>query len=218
MDLVRGLERGQTAALLISECQNAMTNSATAHGQPPQTFDVGYHANQRGIIPKIDAMADVFRSFGLPVVFCTISALPDFRGFKVNCSLAAAVKRRGVLIKGSWEAAIDDRLPVHATDLLSDRMHGMAPFTGSDLDALLRGFGVETVVLSGISTNIALPGAATEAVALGYNVVLAEDCTAGGTEESHEAQIRLHLPLLATISNSGAIADSLRASQRAALV
>jgi hypothetical protein len=43
----------------------------------------------------------------------------------------------------------------------------MAAFTGTDLDALLRGFGVETIVLSGISTNIAPPGAATEAVAPG---------------------------------------------------
>jgi len=129
MQPIRGLDRAQTAALLISERQNAMTNSAAA-----------------------------------------------------------------------------------------DRMHGMAAFTGTDLDALLRGFGVETIVLSGISTNIAPPGAATEAVALGYNVVLAEDCTAGGTPESHEAQLGLHLPLLATISDSRAIAESLTAMRQAAAV
>ena len=136
----------------------------------------------------------------------------------MNCALAASVRKRGVLSRGSWDARIDDRMIVDPTDLLSDRMHGMAPFTGTDLDALLRGFGVETVVLSGISTNIALPGAATEAVALGYNVVLAEDCTAGGTPESHEAQLRLHLPLLATISDSRAIAESLTAMRQAAAV
>ena len=62
---------------------------------------------------------------------------------------------------------------------MSHRAHGMAPFTGTTLDATLRGYGIDTVVLSGVSTNIALFGAAIEAVGLGYSVVLAEDCTAG---------------------------------------
>ena len=60
-------------------------------------------------------------------------------------------------------------------------------------------------MLSGVSTNIALPGAATEAVALGYNVVLAEDCAAGATPETHQMQITLHLPLLATVTDAASV-------------
>jgi nicotinamidase-related amidase len=70
-------------------------------------------------------------------------------------------------------------------------------------------YGIDTIVLCGVSTNIALQGAATEAVALGYSVVLAEDCTAGGTAETHRVQVTMHLPLLATISESASIARSL---------
>jgi nicotinamidase-related amidase len=64
---------------------------------------------------------------------------------------------------------------------------------------------VETVVLAGISSNIALPGSATEAVGLGYTVVLAEDCTAGGTAETHRVQVSMHLPFLATVTDSESI-------------
>ena len=85
----------------------------------------------------------------------------------------------------------------------------MAPFTGTTLDATLRGYGIDTVVLSGVSTNIALPGAATEAVALGYSVVLAEDCTAGATPETHQMQVTMHLPLLATITDAESVIASL---------
>jgi nicotinamidase-related amidase len=211
---IRGLEKGQKAALLISETQNNMTNSVAAHGPAPATFNVGYYANQRSIISRINALAAEFRAQGFPVVFCTISALPGFVGFPVNCALAAAVARSGVLVRGSWEARIDDRLHVAETDLISDRMHGMSPFTGTELDAMLRALRVETVVLAGISTNIALPGAATEAVGLGYNVVLAEDCTAGGTPESHQAQVTLHLPLLAAVTDSASVVAHLRAPER----
>ena len=65
------------------------------------------------------------------------------------------------------------------------------------------------MVLTGVSTNIALPGAATEAVALGYNVVLAEDCTAGATPETHQMQITQHLPLLATITDAESVIAAL---------
>lgn len=177
---------------------------------------MGYYANQRNIIPKINELAREFRALRLPVVFCTISALPGFAGFPVNCALAASLAKAGVLVKGSWEAKIDDRLHVAETDIISDRMHAMSPFTGSELDMILRGHKVETVILAGISTNIALPGAATEAVGLGYSVVLAEDCTAGGTPQSHQMQITLHLPLLATVTDSASIVEALNSAPPAA--
>jgi len=53
------------------------------------------------------------------------------------------------------------------------------------------------------------PLGATEAVALGYSVVLAEDCTAGATPETHQMQITEHLPLLATITTAGSVIASL---------
>ena len=102
---------------------------------------------------------------------------------------------------------------VEPSDVVSHRAHGMAPFTGTTLDATLRGYGVDTVVLSGVSTNIALPGAATEAVALGYNVVLPEDCVAGATPETHQMQITMHLPLLATITDGASVIASLPEGQ-----
>lgn len=213
---IRGLDKGQRAALLISECQNNMTNSASAHGPPPKANNVGYYANQRNIIPRIDKLAAEFRALDLPVIYCTISALPGFVGFAVNCALAAAVAKAGVLIRGSWEAKIDDRLCVAETDIISDRMHSMSPFTGTELDAILRGLKVDTVVLAGISTNIAIPGAATEAVGLGYSVVLAEDCTAGGTPETHQMQVTMHLPLLTTVTDSSSVVEALKAARSAA--
>jgi nicotinamidase-related amidase len=57
-----------------------------------------------------------------------------------------------------------------------------------------------------VSTNLALMGLAIEAVNRLFQVVLAEDCTAGGDVEGHEAQLRLHFPLLATVTTSEAIA------------
>ncbi len=210
MSAVRGLEPGNRAALVVNEMQNAIANPA--YIDTPLAGQVA----ARGIVARINTLTAAFRAAGAPVIFCTIAArTPDWAGFRVNCALAARIKRTGKLVADTEGAAIHDDLVVEPSDIVNQRSHGMAPFTGTTLDATLRGYGIDTVVLSGVSTNIALPGAATEAVALGYNVVLAEDCTAGATPETHEMQITMHLPLLATITDAESVIASLRAAQPA---
>jgi nicotinamidase-related amidase len=206
MSTVRGLEPGKRAALIVNEVQNGIAN--LAYDDTPLARQVA----ARGIVAGINTLAAAFRELGAPVIFCTIAALtPDWAGFPVNCALAARIRRKGLLVAGTKTAAIHDDLFVAPSDILSQRAHGMAPFTGTALDATLRGYDIDTVVLSGVSTNIALAGAATEAVALGYSVVLAEDCAAGATAETHQMQITMHLPLLATVTDSESVVSSLRA-------
>ena len=202
---VRGLEPGKRAALVVNELQNAIANPA--HVDTPLAGQV----TARGIIARINVLTAAFRAAGGPVIYCTIAArTPDWDGYLVNCALAARIKRTGKLVLGTAGGALHDDLVVGPSDVVSNRSHGMAPFTGTTLDATLRGYGIDTVVLTGVSTNIALPGAATEAVALGYSVVLVEDCTAGATPETHRMQITEHLPLLATITTAESVIASLR--------
>lgn len=199
---LNGLDKGQRPALLISEVQNGITNSRYA------STSLVEQVESRGIVPKIAKLADAFRAAGAPVIFCNIVPRANFQGFRVNCVLAAQVRKSG-LMAGTPEALTHEDLPVKAGDVVIERSHGMAPFTGTELDAILRGEGVDTVVLAGVSTNIALAGASIEAIGLGYNVVLAEDCVAGGTADTHQIQITMHLPLLATISSGDAVAEHL---------
>jgi nicotinamidase-related amidase len=204
--VVRGLEPGKRVALIISEVQNGIAN--LSYDDTPLSRQV----TERGIVGGINSLAAAFREAGAPVIFATIAALsPDWSGFRVNCALAARIRRKGLLVTGAETAAIHDDLIVAPSDIMSRRSHGMAPFTGTELDATLRGYDIDTLVLCGVSTNIALPGACTEAVALGYSVVLAEDCAAGATAETHHMQITQHLPLLATVTDSESIIASLKA-------
>jgi nicotinamidase-related amidase len=210
MPAVRGLEPGRRAALVVNELQNAIANPA--HVDTPLAAQV----TARGIIARINVLTAAFRAAGAPVIYCTIAArTPDWDGFQVNCALAARIKRTGKLVVGTAGGALHDDLAVEPSDIVSNRSHGMAPFTGTTLDATLRGYRIDTVVLTGVSTNIALPGAATEAVALGYSVVLVEDCTAGASPETHHMQITEHLPLLATITNAESVIASLSAASPA---
>jgi len=58
-------------------------------------------------------------------------------------------------------------------------------FYGTDLDRLLKGYGVSTIFLTGILTNICIFITAIEAQMRGYNVVVFEDSVAALTQEEN---------------------------------
>ena len=212
---LHGLDAGEKPALVIVECQNRMTNPAYADPNRKGLMD---QVVERGIVERINGLAAAFRTHDLPVIFATIALRPGFAGFRVNCLLAAQLVQNGGLVMGTPEARVNDDLLVAETDIITNRISGMAIFTGTEMDAILRGLDVDTVVLAGVSTNIALPSSAAEAIGLGYTVMLAEDCSAGGTPETHAMQVTQHLPFLATVASSARISEALEARRVAARV
>jgi nicotinamidase-related amidase len=201
---VRGLERGRRAALVINECQNGMVNPAESSND-----GLAAQAGARGIVPRIARLAAAFRAAGAPVVYTTIVMRPDGAGTQANCLLLGSMKKKGAMVAGRKEAEIHPDLAPHPSDIVVQRVHGLTPFHGSELEPLLRERGVGSVVLAGVSTNIGIPGTALEAVNRGFTVVVAEDCTAGAWPEAHEFQVRHTLPLLATVASADDVAAAL---------
>ena len=80
------------------------------------------------------------------------------------------------------------------------RLHGVAPFVGTDLHARLRNLGIQNVVLVGGSVNIGIVGAAIEAVDLGYRVVIPRDGVIGHPVAYAELVVEHTLALLARVT------------------
>lgn len=187
----------QNSALLMNECQNAMTDPAFSHN-----VGLAQGVVDRDVIGHIATLAEAFRSTGRPVVHNTIVPRSDFAGFTANCLLLGSLKKQRVVVADSPASAINPRLGPEPSDLVVNRVHGLSPFHGTELEQILRNCGVQTVVIVGVSTNIGVPGACLEAVNRGFQVVVPEDCTAGAWPEAHAFQVTNTLPLLATVTTS----------------
>jgi nicotinamidase-related amidase len=79
---------------------------------------------------------------------------------------------------------------------------------GTDLDPVLRNLGVSTVVVTGVSVNIAVTNLVMDAVNAGYRVVLPRDAVAGIPTEYGAAIIDNTLSLLSTVTTTDALIDS----------
>lgn len=85
-------------------------------------------------------------------------------------------------------------------DLVLPRHHGLCPTKDSELMPVLRGRGVRTVVLTGVSVNVALMLAAGDLSHEGFTVVVPADAV-GGTPADYVRQVlRNSLAMLATLT------------------
>jgi nicotinamidase-related amidase len=201
---MRGLDSGERAALVISECQNGMTNPDYASND-----GLAAQSAERGIIERIAALAADCRRAGVPVVHCTFVPRADFAATTANCLLLGSLRKKAAVHEGRPEAEIHPLLTPQPGDFVIRRQHGLSAFHGTELEPVLRAADVQTVILAGVSTNIAIPGTSLEAINRGFTVVIPEDCTAGAWPEAHEFQITHTLPLLATVTTSEAVRDAL---------
>jgi nicotinamidase-related amidase len=201
---VRGLDAGESAALIINEAQNAMVDPAFGGNA-----GLAAEAARRGVVGRIAELARACRAAGVLVVHTTMTPRPDGVGTTANCLLLGSLVKKGTVVAGSPAAEIHPDLSPDDRDVVLSRVHGLSPFHGSELEPVLRSRGVSTVIVTGVSTNIGVPGACLEAVNRGFTVVVPEDCTAGAWAEAHDFQVTHTLPLLATVTTSAEIIDVL---------
>lgn len=145
-------------------------------------FITGPLGNDRGkaIVPEVAAIADDARKAGIPVIFCCDSHI---RGVDKELELWGEHA-----MAGTPGAEIIPEMKVSGKDHVIPKRR-YSGFFQTDLDLLLRELGADTVILTGLYTNMCVRHTAADAYMLGYNVVLAKDAVCSMTDEEYEAGI-----------------------------
>lgn len=188
---------GQTA-VVTSECQVGVVGQASAF--PDLAAAAGAAVAATGRLVAAARTAEV------AVVHCVALRREDGRGANRNARLFGTAARAAVrLTPGSPAAAVVAEIGVAPGDLVLTRLHGLSPMAGTDLDPVLRNLGVRTVVVAGVSVNIAITNLVMDAVNAGYQVVLPRDAVAGVPAGYADAVVEHTLSLLATVTTSAEI-------------
>jgi biuret amidohydrolase len=189
------LAAAEHTAIVTQECQGAV---------------IGPHAGlallaaeaRRVALPNIVRLLPAARAAGVRVVHCLVQRRPDGLGANQNAKIFAIGRGDVDITPGSAGAALLPELGPEPSDLVLSRWHGVGPMGGTDLGAVLRNLGVSTVVVVGVSLNIAIPNVVMDAVNAAYRVIVPSDAVAGIPTDYGEAMIANTLSLLATITTT----------------
>ncbi len=127
------------------------------------------------LIPTVNRLAEACRRAGMVVIHTRHVTRPDGSNLGTMGELIEAV-RDGYIMDGSETAKLHPKLDVKAGDIVLEKPRYGA-FSGTDLDNVLRAGGIDTIIVSGICTNICCETTAREAGMRDYHVFFMEDGT-----------------------------------------
>src|SRR3954471_23596420 len=191
-------------ALIIQDMQNdvIIEGGAFADSGAPA------HAIAQNAVANVADLAAACRANGVPVIHVWYIVEPGAVGLKQNAPLFQGVKDADALVRASWGAAPADGLEPQDGDHVVEKMR-MNGFYDTRLDILLRGLGVETLIITGAWTNMSIEHTARHAADAGYRAVVASDGTSTVSDEWQNAALSYAMQNVATVATCEEIASSL---------
>ena len=187
------LVRPDRCAVVTSEVQSGVVGERSALPE--------LAAAAAPMVAELARLCRAARSAGASVVHCTAGRRADAKGSNTNARLFAGVRKSPVaLLPGTPATAVVPALGPEEGDLVLTRLHGLSPMAGTDLDPVLRNLGVTTIVVTGVSVNVAVTNLVMDAVNAGYQVVVPRDAVAGLPRAYAEAVLDGTIALLATLT------------------
>lgn len=145
----------------------------------------------RSVIPALTRLLAAARDAGTLVVHVGFWTLPDHES---DSGPWLAQRRRStyssdkLCIAGTEGAEFIDELSPRPGEMVVHK-HRYSAFKGTDLDMLLRGHGIKTVITTGVSTNACVESTARDAFELGHYLCVPRDAVASWDNRLHEATL-----------------------------
>ena len=156
------------------------------------------------VIANTAKLLSAARAAGAMVAY----ARADHRPGSHAQTLHDAGPRPPLIMRGTPEAAIVPELAPRPGEYLVPKLRWSA-FHGTDLDATLRARRVDTIILTGGSTEIGISSTAYAARDLDYNLVIVADACTSAKHDVHSQLIREVYPRLARIRTTMQVLEML---------
>ena len=177
-------------ALVLIDLQNAIV------GMNPVPLSAAQ------VVENSKKLADAFRVHGAPVVYVRVN-LNDFMKLPVD-----QPHNQGGEPVPAAASEITPSAGFQHGDILVTKRHWGA-FAGTDLEQQLKSRGIDTVVLTGISTNAGVESTARQGTGLGFAFVLVEDACSSQNAEHHRFAFENIFPRLTRVRSTDEVLASL---------
>lgn len=192
-----------TWALLVQDMQNDVISAGGAFAESGAPG----HANDQNVVTNVSRLASAARRAGVPVIHIWFIVEPGAQELKANAPLFEGVRDAAALVRGSWGAAPVEGLAPEDGDLIVEKGR-MNAFHDTRLDSILRGLGVDRLVLTGAWTNMSVEHTARHGADAGYEIVICTDGCSSINEEWHQAALSYALTNICNITTCDDVAKS----------
>ncbi|MCY0873978.1 MAG: cysteine hydrolase [Acidianus infernus] len=171
-DEVKKFIRKDNSVLVVWDVQEALVNSIF---------------NKEEFLQKLKELISAARQYNVPIVYTKITPLPErFQPPYMRRSF-----NPGDIVKEVYPLEGDVVLNKNTTSI----------FVGTNFELMLRNAGIQTIVFTGIATDIGVETSARHAQALGYLPVIAREAVSSSDKDAHERSLINMSKLMLVLDN-----------------
>jgi ureidoacrylate peracid hydrolase len=212
----RALDRAdpRKTALVVVDMQNAFMMPGVAHALCEMA---------PSIVPNINRLAAALRRAGGTVAWIRTTATQDcltsWSQYYEHLTPPQQQKRIEALADGSPGHQFWPELDIRPEDLVVTKRRYSAFIQGaSDLEAQLRGRGVDTVLITGTVTNVCCESTARDAMMRNFRTIMVSDGNAANTDAEHAHSLIAFYLNFGDVETTEAIVEHLAAGCGSAAV
>jgi ureidoacrylate peracid hydrolase len=182
-----------TSALLVIDMQKDFI----IPGAPLEAW------NSQAIIPNITQLVNFFRQHNRPVLWTIhVHQGQDLGVLGPMWPSTGPNSPTKALVKGTPGVAIIEELPAPTSNELVIEKRRYSAFFQTDLELNLRNMGIDTLLITGVNTNICCETTARDGFMRDFQIMSVADAQTSITKELHDAA------LISTMVTFGRVADT----------
>jgi nicotinamidase-related amidase len=152
----------------------------------------------QAVLPPLRRVLSAARAAGLPVIHTREGHRPDLsdcppsklaRG-NLPSGIGSLGPKGRIMVRGEYGHDIVDELAPVEGEVVLDKP-GKGSFHATDLDLILRNRGIDSLVVTGVTTEVCVHTTVREANDRGFECLVLEDCVGSYFPEFHEVGLRM---------------------------
>ncbi len=191
-------------ALLVIDAQNDFLKP---NGKIAETYGLVSEAPK--LVKRLCALLSVARDVGIRVIYTRMVYKSDYS----DAGTRARSRSLKALKEGTWGSEIIRELPPKQTDDVINKQRASA-FYNTNLELVLRGYGIKTLIITGVATNICVESTAREAMFRDFDCIIVRDCVASGNKASNIYSLRFMNEFVGKTVSSRQVINVLRESSQ----
>ena len=193
-------------SMIVVDMQNAFLNESGSVAM--MGLDITYLKETIGPVIRL---VDVCHAVGIPVIFTRYVLRPDYTDAGLREERRPGACASASLVAGTWDADLDPRMEVRPTDYILDKTR-YSSFYNTNLEVILRGLQVDTLIVCGVTTEICVESTIRDAYFRDFSILVPADAVAATDVDRHRGTLRTIEYGFGTVTTTNVLVDALLAA------
>jgi len=183
--MITGIEeylKPKKSAILVIDMQNDFCHPQGHFGKQNLNLTATHE-----MVPRLKWFVDEARNLGITICHVRSYMDEEFLTPPMIARNKQLGRQEGICLKGSWGSEFYQVLPAENDIVLTK--HAYSAFIGTNLQASLSERGIQTLMVTGVLTNVCCESTLRQAFMLGFYTFLIEDCCASIDQAAHLAAV-----------------------------